>query len=179
MRSALAACFRKNLVSFSIGGIPVTRRETGHYLTACSHYGGWRVSALRFFYKVRYRIGLYDHAMRGVPPKVSRIELRYGRKPSVEISGWRMTRPRKSCRNSRVVSAFRLPTRQPMIAFCVPAIPMNAPRHQAEYDRRRRCYFRGRVFKSRQIKSARPVPRIDDRKNTGLGLTRISSRAAP
>ena len=35
---------------------------------------------------------------------------------------------------------------------------------------RRRCYFRGRVLKSRQLKSARNMPRSDDRKSKGPGL---------
>src|SRR5580704_2041421 len=35
---------------------------------------------------------------------------------------------------------------------------------------RRRCYFRGRVLKSRQFKSARNMPRSDDRKSKGPGL---------
>lgn len=34
---------------------------------------------------------------------------------------------------------------------------------------RRRCYFRGRVLKSRQFKSARNMPRSDDRKSKGPG----------
>src|SRR5258708_6519281 len=64
-----------------------------------------------------YRVRLCDDAMRGAITE--RVTDRIGRKPSVEISGWPIARPRKSCRNSKVVSAFRLPTRQPMIAFCV------------------------------------------------------------
>jgi hypothetical protein len=36
-----------------------------YYFLAYCYYGGGRVSTLRFLYKVRYRIGLYDHAMRG------------------------------------------------------------------------------------------------------------------
>ena len=40
-------------------------------------------------------------------------------KPSVEISGWPSTRPRKSCRKSIVLSVLRLPTPQLMMAFCV------------------------------------------------------------
>ena len=36
-----------------------------YYVAAYGYYGGRRVAALRFLYKVRYRIGLYDHAMRG------------------------------------------------------------------------------------------------------------------
>jgi hypothetical protein len=35
-----------------------------YYFALYLYYGGGGVAALRFIYEVRYRIGLYDHAMR-------------------------------------------------------------------------------------------------------------------
>jgi hypothetical protein len=40
-------------------------RVAAYYFARYCYYGGGRVSALRFLYKVRYAVGLYDHAMRG------------------------------------------------------------------------------------------------------------------
>jgi len=34
-----------------------------YYLALYFYYGGGRVPALRFFYEVRYRVGLYDDTM--------------------------------------------------------------------------------------------------------------------
>jgi hypothetical protein len=33
-------------------------------LALYNHYGDWRAAALRFLYRMRYAIGLYDAAMR-------------------------------------------------------------------------------------------------------------------
>jgi hypothetical protein len=55
-------------------------------LTLYNYYGGGRVAALRFLYQMRNAVGFHDGAMRSAGAEAIRIAMRYGRKPSVEIS---------------------------------------------------------------------------------------------